>query len=62
MKSLLLRNAYPSWILDRIIKRSIDSFRNPCVQFRLNKELVYVRLPFLGKFTGNLRRAIKQHI
>jgi hypothetical protein len=60
VKSFLLRNAYPSYILDRIIKRSIDSFLNPCIQFGPNKERIYVGLPFLGKSTDNLRRAIKQ--
>lgn len=60
IKSLLLRNAYPSWILDRIVKRSIDHFLNPNVQFGPKKERVYVGLPFLGKSTENLRRAIKQ--
>jgi len=60
IKSLLLRNAYPSWILDRIIKRSVDNFLNARVQFGPNKERLYIGLPFLGKSTDNLRRAIKQ--
>lgn len=60
LKSILLRNAYPLWILDRIVKRSIDNFLNYRVQFGPRKERIYVGLPFLGKSTDNLRRAIKQ--
>lgn len=60
LKSLLLRNAYPLWILDSIVKRSINNFLNSRRQFGPNKERIYVGLPFRGKSTENLRRAIKQ--
>ena len=60
IKSLLLRNSYPSWILDRIIKRSVNYFVNSSVQFGPKKERIYIGLPFLGRSTEDLRRSIKQ--
>ena len=57
---MLLRNAYPSWLLDRIIKDSVDSYINPNVKFGPHKERLYIGMPFLGKYTDGLRKSIKQ--
>ena len=57
---MLLRNAYPSWILDRIIKSSVSNFMQPSVKFGPHKERVYIGLPFLGSVTDQVRRSIKQ--
>jgi len=54
---MLLRNAYPSWLLDRIIKQSVSYFVQPRRKFGPNKERIYVGLPFLGKTTDHLRRS-----
>ena len=60
LRSMLLRNAYPSYVLDRIIKRSITYFMQPSVKYGPHKERVYIGLPFLGKMTDQLRNSIKQ--
>ena len=56
---MLLRNAYPSFIIDRIIKRCISDFVQPNVKFGPHKERLYIGLPFLGRATDHLRRSIK---
>lgn len=58
IRSMLLRNAFPSWVLDRVIKRSLSEFLNPKVIFGPHKEKVYIGLPFLGKPVDPLRRSI----
>jgi len=60
VRSMLLRNAYPSWLLDRIIKNSLSNFLNPNVKFGPNKERLYIGMPFLGKHTDSLRKTIKE--
>lgn len=61
LRSMLLRNAFPSWILDKIIKESISKFVNPKpVLYGPKKDAVYIGLPYLGKPVDNARRAIKQ--
>src|ERR1700743_1737657 len=57
---MLLRNAYPSWLLDRIVKNSVSIFLNPNVKFRPQKKRLYIGLPFLGKSTDSLRKSIKE--
>ena len=60
VRTLLLRNAYPSWILDQVIKRSVSKFVQPQpVMFGPPKERVYIALPFLGSITDQLRRSFK---
>jgi hypothetical protein len=56
---MLLRNAFPSWVLDPIIKTAVSNYVNPCVKFGPYKDRVYIGLPFLGKSTDGLRRSIK---
>ena len=57
---MLLRNAYPSWFLDRIIKFSVSNYLNSDVKFGPQKDRLYIGLPFLGKFSDSLRRSIKE--
>ena len=59
IKSMLMRNSFPSWILDRIIKQSVSNYMNPVAKFGPHKERLYVGLRFLGKSTDGLRRSIK---
>lgn len=47
-------------MLDRIIKFSVSKFLNPTAIFGPNKERVYIGIPFIGKSTDPLRRAIRQ--
>ena len=58
IRAMLLRNAYPGWLLDRIIKMSISQFINPVPKFGPKKEALYIGLPFLGKSTNALRSSI----
>jgi hypothetical protein len=58
LRSMLLRNSYPSWFLDRIIKSMLNTFVNPCVKFGPAKERLYIGLPYLGKQTDVVRRNI----
>jgi len=60
IRAMLLRNAYPAWILDRIIKDSVSNYLNNTVKFGPPKEKIYVGLPYLGKITDNIRKNIKQ--
>ena len=57
---MLLRNAFLSWVLDRIIKLSVSRFVKPIVRYGPNKERVYIGIPYLGNITDRLRRSIKQ--
>ena len=61
IRTLMLRNAYPSLLVDRIIKNSLSKFYNPApIKFGPKKERLYIGLPFLGKPTDAIRRSIKQ--
>ena len=61
MRSTLLRNCYPSWILDKIIKISVANFITPnLITFVPKKDCIYIGIPFLGKSTNSLRQAIKK--
>src|ERR1700759_2475744 len=60
VRSMLLRNAYPSWLLDLIVKNAVSSFLNPNVKFGPQKERLYIGLPFVGKSTDSLRKSIKE--
>ena len=60
LRSMLLRNGYPSWLLDRFIKFSVSNFLNPNVKFGPHKDRLYIGLPFLGKSTDGLRKSIKE--
>ena len=57
---MLLRNAYPSWILDKIIKCSVSAFVQPVVKYGPHKERIYIGLPYLDRTTEQLRRVIKK--
>jgi hypothetical protein len=58
LRSMLLRNAFPSWVLDKIIKFSLNSFLNPTLRFGPSKERLYIGLPYLGKQTDLIRKKI----
>jgi len=60
IKSMLLRNAYPSWALDRIIKFSVANFMQPNVKYGPHKERLFIGLPILGNATDQVRRSIRQ--
>jgi hypothetical protein len=57
---MLLRNAYPAWILDRIIKTAVSNFVKPCLKYGPRKDRLYIGMPFLGKSTDGLRKSIKE--
>ena len=56
---MLLRNCYPSWILDKVIKSSVANFVEPKLVYGPRKERVYIGLPLLGSLSDQLRRSIK---
>lgn len=58
IRSMLLRNAYPGWLLDRVIKLAVSQFVNPIVKCGPRKEPLYIGLPFLGKSIMPLRTAV----
>ena len=57
-RSVLLRNNFPSWILDSIIKKSINKFLNPCPKFGPQKERVFIGIPYIGQHAEEARRKI----
>jgi hypothetical protein len=58
IRSMLLRNSYPGWLIDRVIKKAMSQFINPVLNFGPKKETLYIGLPFLGKSTDSLRASI----
>jgi len=61
VRSMLLRNAYPSRLLDSIILKSITNLITPRpALFGPNKERLYIGLPYAGKSSDSLRRTLKQ--
>jgi hypothetical protein len=61
VRSLLLRNAYPSMLVDKVIKNALEKFHNPIAkQYGPKKDRIYIGLPFLGKTTDPIRRSILQ--
>src|ERR1700761_7883998 len=63
MRSILLRNAYPSWLLDSIIKNSVSHFINPNVKLGPQKDRLYIGMPFLGNLltvcVGQLKKFVR---
>src|SRR5215469_983678 len=41
VRAMLLRNAYPAWLLDKVIKLAVDKLVNPSVLYGPRKERVY---------------------
>lgn len=60
VRSMLLRNAFPAWILDRLIKSFVNECFDSTRKFGPHKERFYVGLPFRGKSTDLLRRAVQR--
>lgn len=61
IRSQLLRNAYPGWLLDRMIKRSITALKQtPPPTFGPPKNRLFIGLPYLDKTTDHFRRSLKQ--
>jgi hypothetical protein len=58
LRAMLLRNAFPSWVLDRIIRFSLQSFLNPTLRYGPAKERMYIGLPYLGNQTDIIRKKI----
>ena len=59
LRKILLRNLFPSWLIDRVVKASINKFINPQIKYGPVKERIYIGLPFLGNQTDGIRRKIK---
>ena len=58
---MLLRNSYPAWLLDKIIKSSVSKFiGSNSVAFGPNKDRIYIGIPYLGKPNDSLRHTIKK--
>ena len=49
IKTFLLRNAYPSKIIDSVFRKTLAKLSNPCVKLGLKKASLYVGLIFSGK-------------
>ena len=58
IKAMMLRNAYPAYVLDRIVKTSLYNYLNPKTKFGPSKERLYIGLPYLGKQIDPVRRKI----
>jgi hypothetical protein len=58
IRSMLLRNSYPSWFLDKTIKHTLSNLITNNVKFGPQKERVYIGLNFLGKSSDNIRRSL----
>ena len=58
MRGIVLRNLFPSWLVDRIIKAALDKFVNPKPKFGPMQERIHIGLPYLGTSTNVIRRKI----
>jgi len=59
-RTLLLRNSFPSWIVDSLIKKTINKFVNPKVTMGPQKERIFLGIPFIGQHAEETRRKILQ--
>ena len=59
LRTVLLRNLFPNWLIDKVVKALLNKFINPRPKFGPTKERVYIGLPFLGKQTDQIRKKIK---
>jgi len=59
LRTILLRNFFPSWVIDKVVKALLNKFFKPQPKYGPMKERVYIGLPFLGSQTDLIRRKIK---
>ena len=60
IRNLLLRNCFPSWVIDRVIKSSISRFVEPKTVCGPKKDRIYLGIPYLGKVSDEFRRTIRR--
>ena len=59
LKILLMRNAFPSKVIDRICNSTLSRLANFSKTIGPAKEKIYIGLLFLGKNSDNIRRILK---
>jgi len=57
-RALLLRNSFPCWLVDSLIKKCINNFVNPIVKMGPQKERIFLGIPFIGQHAEETRRKI----
>ena len=61
MKTILIKNSYPSNFIDAYIKSFLDKLYTPKVMFaNVPKRNVFVKLPFLGSASFQIRKKLQK--
>lgn len=61
LKGILLKNSYPTTLIDNIIKNTINKFfDNPSDNTKVNDNIFYVKLPYVGKFSSTIKKRVNQ--
>ena len=61
-KHLLMRNIYPSYLIDKQVKRFLHNkfSTNNCNAVKEIKTTLYYKLPCIGSFSNNTKKKVKE--
>ena len=62
VKHLLIKNMYPSYLIDKQVKRFLHKkfSANNCNAVKESKTTLYYKLPYIGSLSNNARKKIKK--
>ena len=62
VKHLLMKNMYPSYLIDKQVKRFLHKnfSTNSCNTVKESKATLYYKLPYIGSFSYNTQKKIKE--
>ena len=62
VKHLLIKNMYPSCLIDKQVKRFLHNkfSTNYCNAVKESKTTLYYKLPYIGSFSNNTQKKIKE--
>ena len=59
IKNFLMKNSYPSYLINKIFKSTLASLTNSSRPFGPEKEKLYIGLPYLGKNRAKIKQTFK---
>ena len=61
IKSDLIKNAYPPFIIDKFIKKYLDSkFSRNKTQLKDTSDVYYVKLPYISNFSHHIKNKLSK--
>ena len=61
VKSNLIKNAYPPFLIDKVIKRYLDhKFSNNKNELKDRSDLYYFKLPYIGNVSHHIKNEISK--